>query len=56
MTGIGGQNGSKEIVGVRLELGDYQRCVPSFRGHVALEFGVLKFETSFMDNEEAVEG
>lgn len=56
MTGIGGQNGSKEIVGVCLELSDYQRCVPSFCGHAALEFGVLKFETGFVDSEEAVEG
>lgn len=56
MTGMGGHNGSKEVVGVRVESGGHRRCVPSFRGNVALEFGVLKFETGFMNNEEVLEG
>lgn len=51
-----GDNGSKEVVGVHVELGGHRRCVPFFRGNVALEFGVLKFEMGFMNNEEAAEG
>lgn len=31
-------------------------CFFLLSGRVALEFGVLKFETGFMTNEEAVEG
>lgn len=53
---MGGHNGSKKIAGVRVEAGGHRRCVSSFCGHVALEFGVLRFEAGFMNNEEAAAG